>query len=108
MENPQPTLLEQGWRYSSHLEETLIKQQCSVTGVAQDAILLGPALLHDYGFLIDAKGYVSVEPNKGTSVPGIYGVYHPKISNAWINGKDLTCGLQLQERDKTRSIYAAI
>lgn len=71
MENPQPNLLEQGWRYYFAFGRNVNQTAMLSDRRCPNAHLLGPALLHDYRFLIDAKGYASVVPNKGTSVPGI-------------------------------------
>ncbi len=71
MANPQPTLLEQGWRYYFAFGRNV--NQTAMLGERRcpDAQLLGPAVLHDHQFIIDTKGYASVKPNKGTSVPGV-------------------------------------
>ena len=71
MKNPQPTLLEQGWRYYFAFGRNVNQTAMLSQGRCPNAQFLGPALLNDYRFLIDTKGYASVEPNKGTSVPGI-------------------------------------
>jgi hypothetical protein len=78
MENPQPTLLEQGWRYYFAFGRNVNQTVMLSNTRCPEAILLGPALLHDFRFLIDEKGYASVEPNKGMSVPGVLWCVSPE------------------------------
>lgn len=103
MENPQLNLLQQGWRYYFAFGRNVNQTAMLSDRRCPNAILLGPALLHDYRFLIDTKGYASVESNKGTSVPGILWCVSPED----FKRLDMREGINMRPpsyRKKTKSV----
>ena len=83
LENEEPTLYEKGWKlyfaFGRNVNQKIMrtsnppnKRRCP------NAQLLGPAYLENHRFLIDKKGYASVKPNNGSTVPGALWAVSPE------------------------------
>ena len=73
----EPNLLEQGWKIyfgygrNANHDEMLSNRRCP------EAKFMGPAILNDYQFIIDEKGYASVTKQAGSLVYGVLWAVSP-------------------------------
>ena len=76
-QNAEPSLIEKGWVIYFGFGRNVSRADMLSSRRCPDAIYLGPATLDNHRFLIDKKGFASIERSPGSSVRGVLWAVSP-------------------------------